>query len=192
MRHGTRFFLLLVALWFSPYQQATGSDAKLNAQVIAVIDGDTLLLKPLESSRATPRFYKLRLADIDAPEKDQLFGERAKRELESLVLYQQVRVATVATDRYGRRVGWVSVEGVHDVDINAELVQRGAAWASTWHQRQPRLLAAQQEAQRAGRGLWATADAVPPWIWRKQSGHHPGDELSPAFASKPLPSPQRD
>lgn len=188
MRHGTRFVLLLIALWFSPYQHATGSDAKLSAQVIAVIDGDTLLLKPLASARTYPRFYKLRLADIDAPEKDQPFGERAKRELESLVLHQQVRVVTVATDRYGRRVGWVSLDGPQDVDVSAELVQRGAAWVSTWHQRQPRLLAAQQEAQRTGRGLWAEADAVPPWIWRKQSGH----ELSPAFASKPLPSLRRD
>lgn len=186
MRLSTRFALLLIALLLSPYGHAA------DARVIAVIDGDTLLLKPMESTRAYPRFYKLRLADIDAPEKDQAFGERAKRELEGMVLHQQVRVVTVATDRYGRRVGWVRLDGSHDVDINAELVQRGAAWASTWHQRQPRLLAAQQEAQRAGRGLWAEAGAVPPWIWRKQSGHDQSDDLSPAFASKPLPSPQRD
>ena len=141
------------------------------AKVIAVIDGDTILLKPLDSYPAQPRVYKLRLADIDAPEKDQPYGEEAKRELAKLVLHQHIRVVTVATDHYGRRIGWVNLERVFlaEMNVNVELVERGWAWALTRHRRHPQMVAAQQHAQHARRGLWAAEQPIPPWIWRKRS-----------------------
>ena len=169
MRGGLCLLPLLLALLLSPCALARPA-AKVAAKVIAVIDGDTLLLKPLASNHAHPRFYKLRLADIDAPEKSQPFGEEARRELANLVLYQEVRIVTVATDRYGRRIGWVSLPRppLADIDVNAVLVQRGWAWVLTRYRHPPHLVAAQQDARQAGRGLWAEAQAVPPWVWRKQ------------------------
>ena len=140
------------------------------AKVIAVIDGDTLLLKSHDSQLGQNHVYKLRLADIDAPEKDQPFGEEAKRELAKLVLHQPIRVVTVATDHYGRRIGWVSTERAHfaDTNVNLELVKGGWAWALTRHRRHPKIIAAQQDAQHTQRGLWAAAQPIPPWVWRKR------------------------
>lgn len=168
-----------------------GPDAPLSAKVIAVIDGDTVLLMPLDASSAKPRFYKLRLADIDAPELGQPFGQDAKRDLAKWVLHQNVRVVTVATDRYGRRIGWVSLPQPDNgaVDVNAELVRRGDAWVSSRSRRMAQLLRIQQHAQRTRRGLWADEGAMPPWVWRKQTALQ---EINPAAASTPLPSTLRD
>ena len=139
------------------------------AKVIAVLDGDTVLLKRIDNAGAPRLFYKLRLADIDAPEKDQDFGEQAKQALAQLVLQQQVRVVTVATDSYGRDIGWIMLGRDTRVEnaVNTELVRRGWAWVLS-RSRSPYLRDTQQEAQREKRGLWAAADAIPPWIWRKQ------------------------
>lgn len=189
MRRYTWLISLLLAL-ISPSALAR-PDAWVTAKVIAVIDGDTLLLMPLNASATKRRFYKLRLADIDAPELGQPFGQQAKRDLVGLVLHQHVRVVTVATDRYGRRIGWVSLRqsANAEIDINAELVERGDAWALSRSRRAAYLLVLQQHAQRTRRGLWADEDATPPWIWRRQTALQ---KTNPASASTPLPSPLRD
>ncbi len=181
---------LLFGLLLSPCTQAR-PDAETLAQVIAVIDGDTLLLMPVNSTGAQQQFYKLRLADIDAPEIGQAFGEEAKRELTSWVLHQTIRVVTVATDRYGRRVGWVRLvkSSLGDGDINTELVQQGLAWVSTRYKHPASLSTAQQDAQLAARGLWADAHAIAPWVWRKQ---HPAIYVNRPFASTRPLSPLRD
>ena len=189
MRRSIAFLPLLMALLLSPCVLAR-PDAAVRALVIAVIDGDTLLLKPLDTGETDPRFYKLRLADIDAPEKDQPFGQEAGQELAKLVLHQHIRVVTVATDHYGRRIGWVSLlrPALADFDVNAELVQRGWAWATRYN-RYSLLPTAQQDARRAKRGLWASDHPVPPWLWRKQAALHGlGSETNPASASTPLPA----
>lgn len=189
MRRYSCLISLLLAL-LSPSALAR-PDAPVIAKVIAVIDGDTLLLMPLNASVAKPRFYKLRLADIDAPELNQPFGQQAKRDLAELVLHQHVRVVAVATDRYGRRIGWVNLpqSANAEIDVNAELVQRGGAWALSRSRRAAHLQTMQQRAQRIRRGLWADEEATPPWVWRKQTALQ---EANLASASKPLPSPPRD
>lgn len=192
MTRGIALQALLIAALLSPCAAARADEAVV-AKVIAVIDGDTLLLMPLDSGQIQPRFYKLRLANIDAPERGQPFAEEAKRALANLVLHQQVSVLTVATDSYGRYIGWVTLDrGLGaEMAVNAELVQRGWAWALS-RGRQPHLRMAQQEARRAGRGLWAEPNAVPPWVWRKKKALRGSSELNPAFANTRLPAPLRD
>lgn len=161
-------FLMLFAAWLMQCTVVASANEERFAKVIAVIDGDTVLLKR-ENTETGRLFYKLRLAEIDAPEKDQDYGEQAKQALAQRVLQQQVRVVTVATDSYGRDIGWIMLGRDTRVEnaVNTELVRRGWAWARS-RSRSPYLREAQQKAQRERRGLWATADAIPPWIWRKQ------------------------
>lgn len=73
---------------------------------------------------------------------------------------------TTTTDRYGRTVGRVYVEGR---DVNAALVTAGAAWVYLQYSRDPRLLALEAEAKTASRGLWGLPEAqrTPPWEWRR-------------------------
>jgi micrococcal nuclease len=176
--------LLFVALLLStPAQALRGT-----AYVLAVIDGDTLLLQPTEHGT---RIYKLRLAGIDAPEMNQPYGMEAKQALAAMVLHKTVVVATVATDRYGRRVGWVGLDASMGdrFEINADLVRRGAAWASNWHRRDARLTRLQRDARRERRGLWVDGEPLPPWVWRRRAA---AEEPTSAFASKPLLFQPRD
>ena len=135
----------------------------LRGVVIVVIDGDTVLFKPDHYHPSSRSFLKVRLADIDAPEKDQPHGEAATRALQELALNQQAELEVVATDVYGRKVGRLRVGPLL---VNAELLRRGHAWASS---RDPNnaMRTLQGEASRAGIGLWTDPTATPPWVWRR-------------------------
>lgn len=159
--------LILVAL-LAAGNLAQG--AEFTAKVIAVLDGDTVLIKRANGLK------KVRMAGIDAPEKAQLFGETAKRSLAEMVLGKQVKVASEAVDQYGRMVARISVDSLN---VNAEQIRRGMAWENSRFHNDRVLLALQEEARREPRGLWAQADPMPPWEWRK---------LHPIVPSGPPPS----
>ena len=65
---------------------------------------------------------KVRLAEIDAPEKRQPFGSRANQAMSELVFGKTVGVVTVDRDRYGRTVGQVFTDAGNINEKN------GAAW----------------------------------------------------------------
>jgi endonuclease YncB( thermonuclease family) len=76
---------------------------EFTAKIIAVLDGDTVLV------RRENGLVKIRLAEIDAPEKAQTFGETSKRSLSGMVLGKQVKVISQAVDQYGRLVAHLYV-----------------------------------------------------------------------------------
>jgi micrococcal nuclease len=131
---------------------------EFSARVIVVMDGDTVMV--LRGAQK----IKIRLADIDAPEKDQVFGMESRRALLDKVYKKEVVVTTRAIDKYGRTVADLGLDGRN---INEEMVESGMAWEYSWHHRNPTYRARQSEARRAKRGLWADATPTPPWVWRK-------------------------
>ncbi len=138
---------------------AVGAEAEtFTAKVIAVMDGDTILIlrhgKPV----------KLRMANIDAPERAQAFGKQSRESLLEMVGKKQVRIDTRAVDQYGRVIGLVSVEGRN---INQEQVRRGMAWEYSNHHSDKTYISLQNEARQAKRGLWAQTAPQAPWQWRK-------------------------
>lgn len=136
---------------------------ELTGKVVGVSDGDTLTL--LVPDGASFKQVKVRLGEIDTPESRQPYGERAKQTLSDLAYNKQARVVVQDTDRYGRTVGRAYVG---NLDVNAELVKRGAAWAYRQYLKDQSLLALEAEAKAAKRGLWALPEAqrMPPWEWR--------------------------
>ena len=70
-------------------------------KVTKVIDGDTFMT----DRRKNP----VRLANVDTPEKRQPGYQKAKKELEKLVLGQEVSIDTVARDKYSRSVAKVKI-----------------------------------------------------------------------------------
>ena len=150
---------LLICLCCAISQAAT-----ITGQVVAVADGDTITV--LDSAKVQ---HKIRLAGIDAPEKAQPFGDKAKQSLSDLVFGKTVQIDADKTDRYGREVGKVLVDGV---DANLEQVRRGLAWHYKAYQRdqspEDRLAyaAAEKDAAAARWGLWQDAEPVAPWDWR--------------------------
>ena len=98
--------------------------AEYTGKVVAISDGDTLTL--LVPDGASFKQVKVRLGEIDTPESRQPYGQRAKQALSDLAFNQQARVVVQDTDRYGRTVGRVYVGSL---DVNAEMIRQGAAWA---------------------------------------------------------------
>ena len=131
-------------------------------KVSAVLDGDTVLI------HHGAGMLKVRLVDIDAPEKDQPFGASSQQSLAGLVLGKQVKFVSQAMDVYGRMIARLSVDGVA---VNAEQIRRGMAWEYSHYHSDQALVALEAEARRVPRGLWAMAQPVPPWQWRKQHAH---------------------
>ena len=137
---------------------ASAAHADFTGKVVAVADGDTItVMRDLVP-------VKLRLLEIDAPEKKQAFGARSKQSLSDLCFNKTATLIEKGRDRYGRTLARVSCEGV---DANAEQVRRGMAWVYDRYVTDRALYAVQTEARDAGRGLWADPDAVPPWQWRR-------------------------
>lgn len=149
-------------------------------KVIAVIDGDTVLI------RRAGGVLKIRLAEIDAPEKDQPFGASSQRSLSDMVLGKQVQVVSQAMDQYGRMVARLNVGGL---DVNTEQIRRGMAWEYSFHHSNHELIALEAEARQEPRGLWAMSAPIPPWEWRKQHPHvFPSD---PVATSDPSCGPRK-
>lgn len=94
--------------------------AELYGRVVGISDGDTITV--LDAEQVT---HKIRLSGIDAPEKTQPFGERAKQQLSDWVYQATVRVIHDKTDHYDRIVGKVTLNGE---DVNIQMIHAGLAW----------------------------------------------------------------
>lgn len=124
-----------------------------------VVDGDTF------SITGGKNVIRVRIADIDAPELDQAFGEAARTALAAMLdSVDTIRIRVIDVDRYSRIVGHVEANGR---DVGRVLVARGLAWVYRRYSRDPDLLAAEATARQSARGLWSRADPVPPWRHRK-------------------------
>jgi endonuclease YncB( thermonuclease family) len=145
-------------------------------RVVGVSDGDTLTLLDGQNRR-----HRIRLAEIDAPESRQAFGQRSKQSLSELAYRKEAVAECPSTDRYGRAVCTVTVAGA---GINLAQVQRGMAWVYPRFARDPRLFEAQRTAQAERRGLWVDASPTPPWEFRKGAAQSPA---SPGAGCCPRP-----
>lgn len=90
--------------------------------VVGISDGDTLTARC-----GQPGAYeqvKVRLAEIDAPEKKQPFGERSRQHLANLCFEKTAEIHQRGKDRYGRSVARVVCAGQ---DANLAQVRDGMA-----------------------------------------------------------------
>jgi endonuclease YncB( thermonuclease family) len=138
-RHLLSFSLLIL---FSLQLQAATT---ISGRVVSITDGDTIKVLTPEKKQ-----IKVRLASIDAPEKGQSYGNKAKQVLSDKIFGKQVSVEKVTTDRYKRLVGKVYLG---DRDINAEMVEDGFAWVYRKYSNDPHLIELEKQAQDRGRGL---------------------------------------
>ena len=128
--------------------------------VARVVDGDTIAVGDL----------RVRLEGIDAPEASQTCltrlgqpwpcGTKATNELARLVDGRQVRCEDRGLDKYNRTLG---ICFLGSLDINAEMVRRGFAWAFVKYSNA--YVAVEAEARAAKAGIWE-GDATPAWDFR--------------------------
>jgi endonuclease YncB( thermonuclease family) len=170
-----------------PSNDAAGDPpTPLFGRVVAIADGDTL--KVLDASL---REHRIRLLGIDAPERNQPWGQRSRQAISRLAFQQPVRVEWAKRDRFGRVLGnvWVAppdsdcrgqLQCPTSLDVSLEQLRTGHAW---WYRQfakdQPpaqRKLYEQAQSQARERrvGLWQQTDPQPPWEYRRHSKSKPG------------------
>jgi micrococcal nuclease len=164
-------------------KELTPSSISTHGTVISITDGDTLTV----ACDGIPE--KIRLVDVDAPEKSQPFGRAAKKYLSDLAYMHEVTVSRRGHDRYGRTLATVSLADdgstskhattLHPADadslhesVNASLLAAGYAWVYRGKAQDPQFRTLEASARIAHRGLWADASAIAPWDYRKQAKLH--------------------
>ena len=128
------------------------------ARVLRVVDGDSITVKVDQTK------YRIRLAEIDAPELDQAWGAESKAALRKKLQNEEVALEVIDVDRYNRLVARVFLNGRH---INREMISEGHAWVYLEYLRDESLVPPEAEARAKKLGLWAFEGAMAPWRWRK-------------------------
>ncbi|SLM48465.1 Uncharacterized endonuclease (fragment) [Nitrospira japonica] len=109
---------------------------------------------------------RIRLNEIDCPEKRQAYGTKAKQAASGLVFGKEVTVHTHGMDKYGRTIADVLLPD--GTNVNHALVKGGWCW---WYRKYAptdvTLEQLEQSARAANLGLWADPQPIPPWEYRK-------------------------
>ena len=150
MRKIINIFLLLTTILVA--ETITG-------KVISVTDGDTI--KILDEKN---KVYKIRLNDIDAPEKKQAFGNKSKENLSKYIAGENVRVEYQKLDRYKRILGTVYFK---DKDINKQQIIDGYAWVYKKYSKNNEYINQERISKNHKRGLWKDENPLEPWEYRK-------------------------
>lgn len=139
---------------------------KLYGRVISVSDGDTISI--LNDQKIQ---FKIRLTGIDAPEKNQAFGQKSKNSLSQLIYSKDVLAECGKVDRYQRYLCKIKLG---DTDINLQQIKLGMAWHYKQYAKdQPHIdretySKSEDMAKLQRTGLWIDKQPIPPWEWRRR------------------------
>lgn len=155
----TRFIFISLCLVFST--QGNAADSYV---VSYVYDGDTVKLKNHSGE------LKLRLTDIDAPERNQAYGKKSHRALSKLCKGNNIVVSAqlLGTDKYNRYLGKLQC---NHVDASLYLVEHGLAWHNEKYSNDTVISNAASKARQQRLGLWKSKNPTPPWVWRQKHPH---------------------
>jgi micrococcal nuclease len=131
---------------------------KLNGRVVGISDGDTITLLVNGNTE-----YKIRLLDIDCPEKNQAFGQAAKKHLSDLIFGKEIEVQWQKLDRNKRVLGTIIY---NQKNINQQMVADGYAWHFVKYSKDQAFHALELKARQLKLGLWQDNTAMPPWEFR--------------------------
>lgn len=161
-----RFSILLIVL-ILPAFSSTLLAHSFTGTVSRVIDGDTIIVNPVDPVDPVKKGLSVRLAEIDAPELDQDYGKEAKKALAELVLNKEVTIEYSKKDFFGRIIARIYLPD-HKEGVNAILVKKGHAWWYEKYSDDERLNELKEAAKTAKRGLWAANAVVAPWVFRRR------------------------
>lgn len=175
----TVFFFLalpLASMAQEPGETFTGT-------VVEVTRGDTYTVRRSEGEVVTVRLF-----GVDTPERDQPYVGHAMIAAMKYAGGRRAHIRVEDTDRSGRVVATVSVEGSN---LGRLLVREGYAWH--YEAESPngtRLAQLEDEAREAERGLWSQRSPIPPWEWRAAQQHRV--DPTPSQIDRPSDSDRRD
>lgn len=143
-----------------PVAMVESDNPVLVGRVTRVLDGDTIEVA-LSSGP-----MRVRVGFVDAPEKNQPWGNEARDALTRKLGDSEVELDVVSQqDQYDRLV---AVVGLDDENVNAWLVRQGHSWVYREYAKDPNYCAWEAEARAARRGLWAlpAEQRHAPWEFR--------------------------
>lgn len=135
-----------------------GFSQSYSGTIIRVIDGDTYVFQTVEGS------FIVRMYGIDAPEKNQPFGEESTKFL-SAYLYKDAITRVNGIDRYGRRIGTLYFA---DQDLNMLSIKKGFSWHHKQYSKDKEYADAEEYARKNKLGLWKDNNHISPWEWRRR------------------------
>ena len=168
--------ICIVSLFF--YSPALADT--IQGKVVKVADGDTVTIIDDSGKK-----HRVRLAGIDAPEKDQSYGDVSTQSLVELVSGKAITIEYEKRDRYERIVGkllvnppgevfCMALDCVKKIDAGLEQIKAGLAWHYKYYQMEQseedrrHYSEAELEARRKQVGLWKDKEPVAPWKWRRK------------------------
>ncbi len=125
-------------------------------KVVGVIDGDSITV--MHDGQAE----EVRLYGVDCPEKRQDFGQRAKEFTSTELFGKMVEVSPVTTDRYGRTVPMVALNGRN---FNRRIIEVGYALVFQKYCTRPEYTEwnkVESQARASRTGLWLGQNPIPP------------------------------
>lgn len=149
-------FLLLVAL---------GSSAQtiVEGVTIGVIEGDIITVLSDEGDTLSVKFQ-----NIECPELEQSFGEKARNYTQKICLNKPVTVTFTDYDRDRNILGMVLLE--NGKDVGESLLEQGLAWhfmKGLDHGPNTSLyLDLEKKAREKKKGLWKEDEPMAPWTFR--------------------------
>ena len=150
--------LPVVPVGVSQAIKALFNQSNVNCRVVGIVDGDTFTCLTADNNR-----LRVRMNNIDAPEKSQAYGQKAKQALSSLIFNKSVSLKIKSKDRYGRSLADVTADGRN---INKIMVSGGYAWAYRQYLSDDSYLVLENDARANKRGLWADSNPIEPSQYR--------------------------
>ncbi|MEH6763735.1 MAG: thermonuclease family protein [Aequorivita antarctica] len=146
-------FIILCLLFLNAHSQTQ------TGKVVGIMDGDTFKLLTQDST-----VIKVRLANIDCPEKKQPFSNRAKEFTSQAIYGKTVCIDVLKKDRYRRSIANVFYND--SLNLSSQLVKNGLAWHYLKYSKDTELQKMEDKARKNKIGLWQDPQAIPPWEWR--------------------------
>ena len=131
------------------------------AYVVRIIDGDTIHVRDI-----TGEAHRIRLAMIDAPEREQPFGTESTKKLSELLRQGTVRLKVKCIDKYNREVTFVYCE---EKDVSAKMLKEGMALHYHMNFDNCKMYDKfEAAAKRCRQGLWSQEKIEKPWDFRRK------------------------
>jgi endonuclease YncB( thermonuclease family) len=148
------FFIALFLLTTLAYSQQT-----ILGKVTAITDGDTFKLLMKDST-----LIRVRLANIDCPERKQPFSKKAKQFASDAIFGKNIEISVLKKDRYGRFIANVFYD--NKKNLSKELLKAGFAWHYVKYSNDLTLQELEDAAKKNKEGLWQDKNSIAPWDWR--------------------------
>lgn len=157
-RYSTSLLLIFILLILA---SASLSNDRTTARVVGVADGDNIIVRTASNKRII-----IKLGGIDCPEIGQAFAQEAMLFTSDLCLGKNINYRIFGIDIYNRIIATVYLDDGRE--LNLEILKAGFAWHYRRYSDRRDYADAEEQARRAGIGLWAGKDPTPPWQWRRE------------------------